>query len=276
MNAKKTVVLASEIRNWGSGYIFGEAEFPVIDLHAHILPGLDDGPQDWEEALSMARIAAADGLTGMVATPHFFQHRGVYQGEMNGPERILPVLGEFREKLADAGIALEIYPGCEVPLFVELPQLLEAGMILTINDGKRYLCLELPDTAIPPATEDYLFYLLTAGITPILTHPERNPVLHDMPHKLVRLLNLGCLAQITAASLLGGFGRQVAAFTEQLVKNGSAHLMGSDAHSAKRRPPVLSLGVKKLAGLVGEARAWNMAAAWPARIVRGEAVLPPD
>lgn len=248
----------------------------MIDLHAHILPGLDDGPQDWDEALAMARAAAADGLTGMVATPHLFEHRGVYQGEMNRPGRILPVVREFRERLAEAGIDLEIYPGCEAPLFVELPKFLEEGSILTINDGKRYLCLELPDTVIPPATEDYVFYLLTAGLTPIITHPERNLAFLDMPHKLVRLLDLGCLAQITAASLVGGFGRRVAKFTEQLVKKGYAHLMASDAHSLKRRPPVLSQGEKKLARLVGEARARDMVATLPARIVRGEVAFSKD
>jgi protein-tyrosine phosphatase len=248
----------------------------VIDLHAHILPGLDDGPQDWEEALAMARAAAADGLTGMVATPHLFEHRGVYQGEMNGPERILPVVREFRERLAEAGIALDIYPGCEAPLFVELPKFLEDSLILTINDGKRYLCLELPDTVIPPATEDFIFYLLTAGVTPIITHPERNLALQEMPHKLVRLLDLGCLAQITAASLLGGFGRRVARFTEQLVKKGYVHILASDAHNLKRRPPVLSQGVKQLARLAGEARAWDMVATVPARIVAGEAAFSKD
>jgi protein-tyrosine phosphatase len=248
----------------------------VIDLHAHILPGLDDGPSDWEEALAMARAAAADGITGIVATPHLFEHRGVYQGELNGPERIMPVVREFRERLAEAGIHLEIYPGCEAPLFVELPKFLEEGLILTINDGKRYLCLELPDTVIPPATEDYMFHLHTTGITPIITHPERNLALMEMPHKLARLLDLGCLAQITAASLLGGFGRRVAKFTEQLVKKGYAHLMASDAHSLKQRPPLLSSAMNKLTRLAGETRAWDMVATLPARIVRGEAGFPKD
>lgn len=250
-----------------------ELDFTVIDLHAHILPGLDDGPSDWNEALAMARVAVADGLTGIVATPHLFQHRGVYQGKVNGPERILPLVQEFRKRLATEGVSLDIFPGCEVPLFAELPNFLEQGVILTINDGRRYLCLELPDTVIPPATEDLIFYLHQAGITPIITHPERNLALQEAPHKLVRLLKLGCLAQITAASLRGGFGRRVAKFSEELVKKRYVHLMASDAHSVKRRPPVLSAGFKELTRLVGEARAWDMTALAPARIVRGETPL---
>jgi protein-tyrosine phosphatase len=253
-----------------------EPDFLVIDLHTHILPGLDDGPKNWDEALAMARAAAADGVTGVVATPHLFENRGIYQGDLNGPERILPAVQEFRQKLAEAGINLDIFPGCEAPLFLELLEFLEKGLVLTINGNKRYLCLELPDTVIPPGTEDFIFSLHAAGIIPIITHPERNMALQEMPHKLLRLLDLGCLAQITAASLLGGFGRRVAKFTEQLVRKGFVHIMASDAHSVKRRPPVLSQGVKKLASLVGEARAWDMVATLPARIVRGEPVLSKD
>ncbi len=182
----------------------------MFDLHAHILPEIDDGPKTWEESLEMARLAVADGLTAMVATPHLFQQREVYQGAMNARERILAAVKQFREKLAEAGISLEIYPGCEAPLFLELPQLLAEGLVVTINDGRRYLFLELPDTVIPPATESFVFRLHSSGTTPIITHPERHVMLQEMLEKLVRLLNLGCLAQITAASLLGGFGRRVA------------------------------------------------------------------
>lgn len=242
----------------------------MIDLHAHILPGLDDGPATWDEALEMARLAAADGLTAIVATPHLFQLRGVYQGDLNGPEKILPAVQELRQRLAEGEVNLEIIPGCEAPLFPELLEFLRRGTVLTLNNGGRYLCLEMPDMVIPPATDDLVFQLNSLGITPIITHPERNLAFQEMPHKLAALLRLGCLAQITAASLVGGFGRRVARFARQLVKTGYVQIMATDAHDAKRRPPLLSLGLEKLAKLVGESRAWDMVSARPERIVRGD------
>lgn len=242
----------------------------MIDLHAHILPGLDDGPKTWDEALEMARLAEADGVTAIVATPHLFQHRGVYQGDLNGSEKVLAAVQELREKLAEAGVNVNIFPGCEVPLFPELLDLLHNGSLLTLNNGGRYLCLEMPDTVIPPATEDVVFQLNALGIIPIITHPERNLAFQEMPQKLVRLLQQGCLTQITASSLVGGFGRRVAGFTEQLVKKGYVQLMASDAHNARRRPPLLSKGLKKLARLVGESRAWEMVSSLPEKIVRGD------
>jgi len=242
----------------------------MIDLHVHILPGLDDGPENWVTALKMARLAEADGLTAIVATPHLFRHRRVCQGEMNSAASIRAAVQELRQVLAEAGVKVSIHPGCEVPLFPELLEMLHQGALLTLNDGGRYLCLEMPDTVIPPATEEVVFQLGLQGVTPILAHPERHPVFREMPEKLVRLLHLGCLAQITASSLVGGFGRQVAKFTEKLVKGGYVQLVASDAHDARGRPPLLSPALKKLARLVGESRAWDMVSSLPERIIRGE------
>jgi len=244
----------------------------LIDLHAHILPGLDDGAKNWGEALEMARLAEADGVTAIVATPHLFQHRGVYQGDLNDSKRILATVQELREKLTEAGVKMNIFPGCEAPLFPELLDLLHHGSLLTLNNGGRYLCLEMPDTVIPPATEDVVFQLNALGIIAIITHPERNLAFQEMPQKLVRFLQQGCLTQITTSSLLGRFGRRVAGFTEQLVKKGYVQIMASDAHNAKRRPPLLSEGLKKLARLVGEGRAWDMVASLPEKIVRGDSL----
>ncbi len=241
----------------------------MLDLHTHILPGLDDGAGSWEEALEMARLAAADGVTAVVATPHLFQHRSAYQGEINGPEKIIPAVRKLQEKLTEAGIDLQVFPGCEAPLFPELPEMLQEGRVMTVNRGNRHIFVEMPDTVIPPATEYLVFRLNSMGIVPIITHPERNPVFQEMPEKLGRLLRLDCLAQITAASLTGAFGRRVARFAKQLVKQGYVQFMASDAHDARRRPPILSQGLKKLAKLVGEAKAWDMVFTLPERIIQG-------
>jgi len=163
-----------------------------------------------------------------------------------------------------------VVPGCEVPLFPEILQFIDEGRVLTLNDGQSYLCLEMPDTVIPPATEDIIFQLSSRGLTPIITHPERNPIFYQMPRRLQRLISLGCLAQITALSLTGGFGWGVSRFTKKLVREGLAQVMATDAHSAKHRPPVMSPALKKLSKLVGESRAWDMVATVPERILRGE------
>ena len=242
----------------------------MIDIHSHILPGIDDGSQTWEESLKMARMAAADGIRLMAATPHLYQGKVVDHQKLNKKEVILDHIQQFKEKLAEEEIDLEIVPGCDIPLCLEFLQLLDDDQVLTINDGKRYLLLELPDTSFPPATEEICFSLKSKGVTPIITHPERQFIIQEMPEKLTRLLELGCLAQLTSSSLLEGFGRRVAKFARQLVKKGYIHLLATDAHNTKSRPPLLRQAVEELTGLVGEERARAMVTSIPQRIVRGE------
>jgi protein-tyrosine phosphatase len=206
----------------------------------------------------------------MVATPHLFRRKSVELGSRNRPDDIRQAVRDFNQRLAEAGLELTVAPGCEVPLFPEILQFIDEGRVLTLNDGQRYLCLEMPDTVIPPATEDIIFQLSSRGLTPIITHPERNPIFYQMPRRLERLVSLGCLAQITALSLNGGFGWGVSRFTKKLVREGLVQVMATDAHSAKHRPPVMSQALKKLTKLVGESRAWDMVATVPERILWGE------
>lgn len=245
----------------------------MIDLHAHILPGIDDGPQTMEESLEMARLATADGITTMVATPHLFRRKSVDPRSLNRPDDIRQAVSQLNQKLAEEDIDLTVLPGCEVPLFPEIIQLLDEGRIITLNDGHRYICLEMPDTVIPPATEDIVFQLSSRNLIPIITHPERNPIFYEMPEKLRRLISLGCLAQFTARSLIRGFGWGVARFTKRLVREGLVHAMATDAHSVEHRPPVMGNALKKLSKIVGERRAWDMVVTVPERIIRGEPVL---
>jgi protein-tyrosine phosphatase len=242
----------------------------VIDLHAHILPGIDDGPRSLEESLEMARMAVADGITTIVATPHLFRRRSVEFHELIRPEDIRQAVARFNEKLGEENIGLTVLPGCEIPLFPEIIKFIDENRIVTINDGQRYICLEMPDSVIPPATENIIFQLNSRGITPIITHPERNMIFYQMPDKLRRLISLGCLAQITARSLTRGFGWGVARFTKRLVREGLAHIMATDAHSVEKRPPVMGKALEKLRKLVGESRARDMVTTVPERIIRGE------
>jgi protein-tyrosine phosphatase len=244
----------------------------VIDLHAHILPGIDDGPRSLEESLEMARLAVADGITTMVATPHLFRRKSVDFHNLNRPDAIRQAVARLNEKLAEEGINLTILPGCEIPLFIDIIKFIDDQLILTINDTERYICLEMPDTVIPPATEDIIFQLNSRGITPIITHPERNLVFYEMPNKLRRFVSLGCLAQITARSLTRGFGWGISRFTKKLVRDGLIHIMASDAHNVAKRPPVMGTALKKLSKVVGEGRARDMVETIPERIIRGEEV----
>lgn len=245
----------------------------MIDIHSHILPGLDDGAQTWEDALQMARQAVADGIRVMVATPHLFKGRVVDPQKINEKSAILDLIGRFKERLAAEGIALEILPGCDVPLSVEALMLLEDDLLLTINDLKRYLFLELPDTAIPPATEEICFRIKSKGITPIITHPERHLIIQEAPDRLRRLLDLGCLSQLTAGSLTGRFGRHVARASRQLIKKGYVHLMATDAHNPSSRPPLLSQALNELSTLVGPERARAMVTQVPGKIIKGEPIF---
>lgn len=245
----------------------------MIDLHVHILPGLDDGPRSWESALEMARLAVDDGVTTVVATPHLFARRTVEMDRINPPDRILAAAAELQRQLDEAGVALKVAAGCEVPLCHDLMSLLDAGQVLTLNGAGRYLCLEMPDTVIPPTTEELCFQLTSRGITPIITHPERNPIFLETPDKLVRLVELGCLAQITAGSITRNFGWGVSRFAKRLVKAGLAHVVASDAHDRRHRPPILSAALKKLKRWVGEAQAWEMVQGRPERILAGQPTL---
>jgi protein-tyrosine phosphatase len=242
----------------------------LIDLHAHILPGIDDGPQSLEDSLEMARLAVADGITTMVATPHLFRRKSVELEALNSPDAIRQAVNQFNQKLSEEDIDLTVLPGCEIPLFIDIIRFIDEGRILTLNDGQRYICLEMPETVIPPATEDLIFQLSSRGLTPIITHPERNPVFYDMPDKFRRLISLGCLAQITARSLTRGFGWGVSRFAKRLVREGLVQVMATDAHSVAHRPPVMGAALKKLSKIVGKNQAWDMVATIPERIIQGE------
>jgi protein-tyrosine phosphatase len=242
----------------------------MIDIHSHILPGLDDGAKTWEQSLKMARMAVADGIKVMVATPHLFKTRSIDLQRVNNKNFIFNLIDELKSKLLEEDLPLEILPGCDFPLGFESLKLLAEGQALTINDAKRYLLLELPDTSLPPATEEICFQLQSQGITPIITHPERHLIIQEMPYKLKRLLDLGCLAQLTGNSLMGGFGRQVKKIARQLVKLGYIHLLATDAHNHSSRPPLLSQARRELARLVGSDSARAMVQDIPAKIIRGE------
>jgi len=231
----------------------------MIDLHTHILPGWDDGAKDLESAREMADIAHRDGIRKIVLTPHVFK-----RGERGGdPAALSECLRRFQESAKSWPVAF--FRGAEVFIHHEISGNLKE-MNLTVN-GSSYLFLEFPTDFILPNVKDVVFNLMLNGYVPIISHPERNCVFRETPHLLYDLIRMGCLGQVTARSLVGGFGRTVQKTAQLLLKNNLVHVIASDAHDAVHRPPQLSEAVATARGLVGEAKAKAMVTTIPQAIL---------
>lgn len=237
----------------------------MIDLHSHLLPGLDDGATDWNQCLEMCRLAAAEGVAAVVCTPHWVY--GLYD---NSRERILFACGTLQRKLADAGIPLKVHPGCEIRLEPDILEQLTSGRLLTLNDTGRYALIELPGEFIASYVEDCFRRLLARGIIPVLSHPERNPGLIRSPERLHHWVEMGVRCQITAASLRGKFGPLIRRFTVTLIQHHMAHIMATDAHAPQIRSPRLGDAVVDLLELAGPEVTERMVVTHPLAVLAGE------
>lgn len=218
-----------------------------IDIHSHIIPGIDDGAEDMTMALEMLRIASLDGTKHIVATPHFNPFSIPDNGNtsldtnsiMNISELVRTKTLELSEHASNLEIDIRIYSGTEVLIHPDIPTLLENNSICTLN-GSRYILIELPMYGKPIYMPDVLYQIQLMGFVPIITHPERyNEVVND--YMIVqRYVDRGMLVQINAGSLMGLFGRKVQKVAVKLIKNGLVHFIASDAHSIKGRLPKLS------------------------------------
>ena len=238
----------------------------MIDIHCHILPGIDDGPESQDMSLEMAEIAEKDGIRVIVATPHTLN--GVY---LNRSEEVISRVQDLQKAISGKGIRLRVYPGADNHLCPNMLERIKKGDAGTINNSGKFILLELPSQSIPNGVKDEIFRLKLAGVTPIITHPERNMVLDHDPEILYEFVNMGALIQITAMSLTGEFGELTRAASELMVKNRVAHIIATDAHSNRTRRPVLSLAVEYAADILGsydEAR--QMVSERPDAILRGE------
>jgi protein-tyrosine phosphatase len=205
----------------------------VIDIHNHILPGLDDGAKDMPEALAMAEMAASDGITHIVCTPHAFPD--VYFPEL---ERVREAFGAFKASLAETRIPMDLFLGHDIHLVPEPLDWLKSGRVLTLNGG-RYCLVEPPEFFSPAELESILFVLRREGYRPIITHPERYAAFLDAPGLVDRLAEQGNFMQVTAGALRGRFGRPAQAFCRRMARRRLIHLVASDAHSPRRRHPGL-------------------------------------
>ncbi len=218
----------------------------MIDIHTHILPGIDDGSSSLKESLEMCRAAYDDGIRTIVATPHY--KPGVLENSRN---RILKAVDELQKELMKQKISVEILPGCEALAFPELPELIEKKELLTINDTGRYLLIELPPHGVDmESIKNLIFRLGVMDIIPIIAHPERYVFIQKDPELMTGLVNQGALSQISARYLLSNDGAPAAKTAHYLIKRGLVHIIASDAHNFGERKSLLKDAFTALEGLI--------------------------
>ncbi len=248
----------------------------MIDLHAHLLPGVDDGARSLDEAISLARLAVEDGTSVIVVTPHSGGREAAAPGARLTAAQVQRWTAALQAELDAARLPLRLVPGMEVfaeaALFDRLARRREEEPLPAIGQS-RYLLLELPAHSLPPRLPDLLFHLQAAGYVPLIAHPERNAAIAEQPQLLHDLVARGCLAQVTAMSLTGAFGARVQATAELLLEHELVHVIASDAHWFPERPTGLSAGVARAAALVGEAQAQAMVTTVPRGVLENR---PPE
>ncbi len=238
----------------------------MIDIHCHLLPGIDDGPESLDEALEMARIAVANGIEAAHVTPHL--QPGRWDNDL---PKITAAVEVYRAALAAAGIPLEVGFAAEVRLDYEILPLIEAGRVpfLGLLEGYHVMLLEFPHSHVPVGADKFVAWLLARNIRPLIAHPERNKDLMRDPARLEPFVKEGCLVQVTADAVTGGFGELCALRAREFLERGWVSVIASDAHDTVDRPPRIAPGRDAAAKIVGEEEALRLTHGTPLRIVRG-------
>ena len=241
----------------------------MFDLHAHIIPSVDDGPGDWDTSLGMLKRAVDDGIRGIVVTPH--RVPGLYDNTRDG---IIPLARELGERAKARGLPIAVYPGCELAVSAETAEDVKNKDCCTINSG-RYLLTELPPR-FSGNVRDFISLATAAGLVPLIAHPERNPQILNDIEALYELAGLGALMQVTAASLTGLFGEDPMCFAREMLERRLVHVVASDAHDETYRPPVLSEARAEVSRLAGEKAARAMFEERPLKIINDESFTVPE
>lgn len=236
----------------------------MIDIHCHILPCLDDGARNVEEAVEMARIAYSEGITKIVATPHYIE------------DEICPSLYEINHKIKELQIVLksenidiEILIGNEVYLTYFLTSYIKRRNIATINNT-QYILIEFPMFNIPTYTEDVIYNLKLIGITPIIAHPERYRYVMENPNVLIKYIDMGALCQINSGSITGKFGKEIREISKVLISHDMAHFVASDGHSMRNRAPKLKRAYERVMHLYGKEKSEELFKINPQKIIEGK------
>lgn len=233
----------------------------MIDLHCHLLPGIDDGAPDLQTALDMARAFVDQGVEGVACTPHILP--GLYHN--TGPQ-IVAAVAAFREQLANAGIPLVVVAGADNHIIPDFVQGLRSGHLLPISNT-RYVLVEPPHHIAPTRLDELFFDILVAGYIPILTHPERLTWVEGKYDLIESLASRGVWMQLTTGSLIGLFGTRARKLSERMLRDGMVQIIATDAHDLKARPPNLVSGQKAAAQIVGAAEAHRLVVTRPAAVL---------
>lgn len=237
----------------------------MFDIHYHLLYGVDDGPAEFEDSLALAEASIEDGVSHIVCTPHA-NDRYQFRPEVNRERR-----DKLQERLGDR---LTLGLGCDFHLsYDNIENLHKDPSRFTIN-GKQYLLVEFPDFSISPSMVNTFYEMISANIIPVITHPERNPTLLQDQTRISEWIKIGCLVQVTAASLIGRFGNRSQAMARDLVRKNWVHIIASDAHSTERRGPAMSRAYEYLKSEFSQETADRLCFANPKAVYWGEHLLP--
>jgi protein-tyrosine phosphatase len=241
-----------------------DARSGMIDLHCHLLPGIDDGATNLATSIEMAKAFVADGVGVVACTPHILP--GLYHN--SGPQ-IRDAISTLQKHLQEQGIPLQLVPGADNHITPDFVSGLRDGNLLTLNDS-RYVLVEPPHHMPPPRLEEFFFNLLVADFVPILTHPERLTWINSHYPAILKLAQAGVWMQITAGSLSGIFGRNARYWAERMLDEGCVHLLATDAHDLSRRPPNLGGGRELAAKRVGDVEAYHLVVTRPRGVLSNE------
>jgi protein-tyrosine phosphatase len=237
-----------------------------VDIHCHLLPGIDDGAADWDVSLDMARLAASGGTRTIIATPHQLGSFG-----HNSGDAIRRSVHELEQRLNAADVSLTVLPGADVRIEEQLVERLLSGEVLTLGDYGRHVLLELPHELYLPL-EPLIERLARHNIVAILSHPERNQGILRRPEVVGSIVDAGCLTQITAGSLCGSFGAECQRLAESMVVHGFVHFVATDGHGARSRRPLMSPAFERVSQLAGVDVALELCSGNPARVAGGKPV----
>lgn len=238
----------------------------MIDLHSHILPGVDDGSSNLALSLEMARMAVADGIEVMACTPHFMP--GLYDNTSNDIRRRV---AELNDVLLQENIDLALVTGCDAHIRPSMVADLKADKILTLHET-RYFLFEPSHMVLPRRMDDLLFEIMVAGYVPILTHPERLKWIEDNFSIVEQLAGEGVWMQITAGSLTGRFGRRPKYWAERMLASGMIHILATDAHDKNKRPPLMAEAYEVAKRELGAAEAEHLVRTRPEAVLEDRPV----
>jgi protein-tyrosine phosphatase len=234
----------------------------MIDIHTHILPGVDDGVQSIDKAIEILRKAENAGIRKILLTPHIL--------EFPSNEELYTINGRYHSlsrAIQKENVNIVVHLGAEIYITPDLPQMIKAYPDLTINGGNRYALIELPPNEIPTFTMETIYKLILKGIVPILAHPERNMEIQEEPERLSELIGKGVLTQLNTGSLTGRYGKRAQRAAKVLLTHNLVHVMGSDIHELADCPYPLLKGIGLASKRVGRKRAYEMVTTVPERII---------